>query len=142
MNDETQEVCDFSEATYNSLEFNINEVSETLSTCSLGTGLDQVPGNVIRAISNNLSIHFLKLVQHIIATSEYPECWKLMDIKPIRKKGSTKNIENYSPVASLSKLSICFERLLFSKLYPIVESQIFKNEHGFLKWNSTSTQLT
>ena len=28
MKDETQEVCDFSEATYNSLDFNINEVSK------------------------------------------------------------------------------------------------------------------
>ena len=62
VNDETQEVCDFSEATYNSLEFNSNEVSETLSNCNLGTGPDQAPGNVIRAVFNNLSAHFSKLV--------------------------------------------------------------------------------
>ena len=86
VNDGTQEVCDFSEATYNSLEFNINEVSERLSNCSLRTGLDQVPGNVIRAVSNNLSVHFLKLVQYLTSTCEYPECWKLIDIKPIHKK--------------------------------------------------------
>ena len=86
MNDETQEVFDFSEATYNSLEFTINEVSETLSNCSLGTGPDRVPGNVIPAVFNNMSVQFLKLVQHIISTSEYPECWKLIDIKHIQKR--------------------------------------------------------
>ena len=86
MNDETQEVCDFSEATYNSLKFNINEVSELLSLFGLRTGPDQVPGIVIRAVFNNLSLLFLKLVDHIIATCEYPECWKLIDIKPIIKK--------------------------------------------------------
>ena len=101
MNDETQEVCELSEATYNSLEFDINEVSQTLSNCSLGTGPDQVPGNVIRAVSYNLSVLFLKLVQHIISTSEYPECWNLIDINPIHKKGSAKKIEIYRPVASL-----------------------------------------
>ena len=57
------------------------------------------------------------------------------------KLGSTKNTENYRLVASLSKLSLCIERLLFSKLYPIVESQSFINQHGFLKRKSTSTQL-
>ena len=71
VNDETQEKGYFSEATYNSLEININEVSEALSNCSVGTGPDQVPGNVIRAVSNNLSVHFLMLVQATISTSEY-----------------------------------------------------------------------
>ena len=70
VNDETQEVCDFTEATYNSLEFNVNKVSETLSNRSRGTGPDQVPFNVVRAVSNNLSLHFLELVQHIISTSD------------------------------------------------------------------------
>ena len=64
-----------------------------------------------------------------------------MFIKPIHKKGSTTNIENYRPVASLSELSLCFERLVFSKLYPVVDFQIFNNQHGFLKRKSTSTQL-
>ena len=59
----------------------------------------------------------------------------------IHKKGSTKNIENYRLVASRSKLSLCLERLLFSKLCPIMESQIFNNQHGFLKRKSTLTQL-
>ena len=69
--EETQEKCYLSEATYNSLEININEVSEAVSNCSLGTGSDQVPGNNIRAVSNSLNVHFLKLVQHTISASEY-----------------------------------------------------------------------
>ena len=84
VNDKTQEVCAFSEATYNSLEFIINKKSQTLSKCSLGMGPDQVPGNGIRAVFNNLSVHLLKSVQQINSTSEYPH-WKLIDIKPIHK---------------------------------------------------------
>ena len=72
-----------------------------LSHCILGTDPNQVPGNVIRALFNKLSVHFLKLVPSIISTSEYRECWNLIDIKPIHKKGITKNIENSRPVASL-----------------------------------------
>ena len=120
MNDETQEVGDFSEATYNSFEFNINEVSETLSNCSLGSGPNQVPGNVVCAVFNDLSVPFLKLVQHEILIPEYPEPWKLIDIKPIHKKSSTENIENFCPAASPSKLSVSIERLLFSNLYATV----------------------
>ena len=71
VNDETQEKCYFSEATHNYLEINIIEVSEALSNCSLGTGSDQVPGNNIRAVSNSLNVHFLKLVQQIFSASEY-----------------------------------------------------------------------
>ena len=107
-------------------------MSETLSNFSLGTGPDQVPGNVFQAVSDNLSVHLLKLVQNIISTCDYPECWKLIGVKPIHKKGSTKNIENYRPVASLSKLSLCFETLLFLETFlfqPSPGPPILKKEY-------------
>ena len=57
MSDQNQEFRGFSEATYNSLEFSIKEVSQKLSNCSLGDGPDQVPDDVSRAVFNNLSVH-------------------------------------------------------------------------------------
>ena len=98
--------------TLDSLEFDRSLLSETLSKRSLGTGPDQVPGDIIRAISNNLSVHFLKLLQHIISTCEYPECWKLIDIKPIQKS-QYKDIENYRPVVRLSKLPLYWKITVF-----------------------------
>ena len=121
--------CDFAEETYNSVEYNKNEVSETMSNCSLGNGPDQVLVNVFRTVSNNLSVHFLKLVQHIISTCEHSECLKLIDIKPLQSRCQS------------IKLPLCFERLLFSKLCPIVESQNFNDQHSCLKLKSKSTQL-
>ena len=50
-------------------------------------------------------------------------------------------IENYRPIASLSKLSLCFERLLYSQLYNIIEPQLSNKQHGFRKKHSTAGQL-
>ena len=90
--------CDFAEETYNSVEYNKKEVSETMSNCSLGNDPDQVLVNVFRTVSNNLSVHFLKLVQHIISTCEHSECFKLIDIKPLHKKAVQRILKTIVPL--------------------------------------------
>ena len=50
-------------------------------------------------------------------------------------------IEYYKPVASLSRLSICFERLLFKKLYPHCSKKISPLQHGFMKRKLIQSQL-
>ena len=104
-------------------------------------GSDNLSGKIIRTIATPLSIHFLNLAGSILETAKYPDNWKLVDVKPLHKKGAKNIISNSGPVASLSRLSLSFERLLFKHLYNIIAPKIKSSQRGFMKNRSTTSQL-
>ena len=132
---------DFPPSVPNEIEFSLEEVIETLLQTSDGMGSDNMSGATIRTIAIPLSIHFLGLARSILETAKYPDNWKLVDVKPLHKKGAKNIISNYRPVANLSRLSLSFERLLFKHLYKFIAPKITSSQHGFMKNRSTTSQL-
>ena len=132
---------DFPPSVLNENEFSLEEVIETLLPTSDGMGADNMSGTTIRKIATPLSIHFLGLARSVLETAKYPDNWKLVDIKPLHKNGAKNIISNYRPVASLSRLSLSFERLLFKHLYKFIAPKINSSQHGFMKNRSTTSQL-
>ena len=132
---------DFPPSVLNEYELSLEEVIETLLQTSDGMGSDNMSGATIRKIATPLSIHFLGLARSILETAKYPDNWKLVDIKPLHKNGAKNIISNYRPVASLSRLSLSFERLLFKHLYKFIAPKINSSQHGFMKNCSTTSQL-
>ena len=98
-------------------------------------------GETIRKIATPLSIHFLGLARSILETAKYPDNWKLVDVKPLHKKGAKNFRFNYLPVAKLSRLSLSFGRFLFKHLYKFIAPKINSSQHGFMKNRSTTSQL-
>ena len=99
---------DFPPSVLNEIEFSLEEVIETLLQTSDGMGSDNMSGATIRTIATPLSIHFLNLARSILETAKYPDNWKLVDVKPLHKKGAKNIISNYRPVANLSRLPLSF----------------------------------
>ena len=132
---------DFSPSVLNEIEFSLEEVIETLLQTSDGMGSDNMSGATTRTIATPLSIHFLNLARSILETAKYPDNWKLIDVKPLHKKGAKNIISNYRPVANLSRLSLSFERLLFKHLYKFIAPKIDSSQHGFMKNRSITSQL-
>ena len=125
----------------NEIEFSLEEVIETLLQKSDGMGSDNMSGATIRTIATPLSIHFLNVARSILETAKYSDNWKLVDVKPLHKKGAKNIISNYRPVANHSGLSLSFERLLFKHLYKFIAPKINSSQHGFMKNRSTTSQL-
>ena len=98
-------------------------------------------GATIRTIATPLSTHFLSLARSSLETAKYPDNWKVVDVKPLLKKGAPNIISNYRPVANLSRLSLSFERLLSKHLYKFIAPKIYSSQHGFMKNRSTNSQL-
>ena len=115
---------DFPPSVLNEIEFSLEEVIETLLQTSDGMGSDNMSGATIRTIATPLSIHFLGLARSILETAKYPDNWKLVDVKPLHKKGAKNIISNYRPVANLSRLSLSFERFVFKHLYKFIAAKI------------------
>ena len=94
---------------------------------------DSIPAKIIK---DNCDIFAHKL--HIdfnfsIGTCTYPNNLKLADVRPIYKKGSHMDKENYRPVSILTSLSKVFERLLYGQMYTFTESIFSINQCGFRK---------
>ena len=132
---------DFPPPVLKEIDISLEKVIETLLQISDGMGSDNMSGATIRTIATPLSIHFLKLARSILETAKYPDNWKLVDVKPLHKKGAKNIISNYRLVANLSRLSFSFERLLFKHLYNFIASKINSSQHGFMKNRSTTSQL-
>ena len=132
---------DFLPSVLNEIEFSLEEVIETLLQTSDGRSSDNMSGATIRTIATPLKIHFLGLARSILETAKFPDNWKLVDVKPLHKKGAKNIISNYRPVANLSRLSLSFERFLFKHLYKFIAPKINSSQHGFMKNRSTTSQL-
>ena len=50
-------------------------------------------------------------------------------------------VNNYRPISLLNSVSKILERLVFDKVYPIVNPLISPNQHGFMRKRSVQSQL-
>ena len=123
----------FSEREFNSVSFDLHNVNEDLMNASLGTGIDLIPGLLLRHTSSSLSFHVLKLFEAIVESSVYPLSWKRAVITPSYKSGNKCLIVSYRPISVLPKLSLVFEKFLFKFLYPLIKNQLSNYQFGFRK---------
>ena len=137
----TETDLDFSEREFNSMSFDSDNVNQKLTNASLGTGIDLIPGLLLRHTSFSLYFHVLKLFEANVESSVYTLSWKRAVITPNFKSGKKSLIVSYRPVGILPKLSLVFEKLLFKSLYPIIKNQLSNYQFGFRKGRSTVTQL-
>ena len=81
--------------------------------------------------------------QNILATSTYPNIWKLANVTPIFKKGDKQLIKNYWPISLLPICGKHFEKVIFNNLYSYLDANnlITKNQSGFRPGDSTTNQL-
>ena len=99
-----------------------------------------------RIIVDGISI-FIKpltiLFNSIYTSSEIPEQWRTAKIVPVYKKGDSKDISNYRPVASLCAGSKIFERLILQRIKNLEkENEVDitnKGQHGFKTGKSTNS---
>lgn len=71
----------------------------------------------------------------------FPSIWKQAHIVPIHKKGPKTAIENYRPISILNVLSKLLERVVHTRIYPVISTSIPVEQHGFMKGRSTATNL-
>ena len=75
-----------------------------------------------------------------IATARFPDILKSAEVKPVSKKKSRIDKENYRPVTILPVISKIFERLIFKQLM-FFEPVFPKYQCGFLKGHSAQQCL-
>ena len=132
---------DLSDNEVNEIDVTVEIVRDALKSSSDGTGPDLIPGRILRKCSNSLSIHFYNLIFLIIQSGDYLSPWKRTIITPIFKDGRNAEISIYRPIASLSKLSLAFERIVYNTILKNTQNKICPHQFGFRKSRSSCTQI-
>src|ERR1044072_6854331 len=74
---------------------------------------------------------------------ELPNQWKTAIVKPIFKKGSSSDPNNYRPISLTSVICKVFESIIKKSLLLLFKEHnlITSHQHGFLSLHSTTTNL-
>ena len=107
------------------------------------TGSDEISGQMLLLCDNSVVLPLKIIFENILATSSYPDIWKLAHVTPIFKKGDKQLIKNYRPISLLPICGKIFEKIIFNNLYKYLNANnlITKNQSGFRPGDSTSNQL-
>ena len=107
------------------------------------TGSDGISGRMLLLCDNSVVLHLKVIFQNILATSTYPNIWKLANVTPIFKKGDKQLIKNYRPISLLPICGNIFGKIIINNLYSYLDANnlITKNQSGFRPGDSTTNQL-
>lgn len=119
------------------------EISKLIKCIDItkGPGCDHIPPLFFVKCSQSLSVPITLIFNRCFQEGYFPNTWKKAHIVPIHKKGQQTEIENYRPISILNVLSKLCEKVVHSRIYPIVAKSIPTEQHGFMKARSTTTNL-
>lgn len=106
-------------------------------------GYDYISTKVIKYCSNELAGPLSHIINLSISNGVFPKKLKLTVVKPLYKKGTKDNYENYRPIALISVIAKIFESYINETLYSFFEKyNVFREEQfGFRKDRSTSLTI-
>ena len=115
----------------------ISKIINNLDT-SKATQQGNIPTKIIKDIKD-LFTYFISAASFNNAVNKgvFPDELKHADIKPIYKKESRNEKENYRPVSILPNLSKIFERCMYDQLKDYFDKLLSKYQCGFRKGFST-----
>ena len=90
----------------------VKKVTRELDITKASQLLD-IPTKIIKQNADIFSEFFFVNTNHFINNSSFPEQLKLADVKPVFKKSSCTDKENYRPVSILPNISKIYERCLY-----------------------------
>ena len=110
---------------------------------SKAAGSDGISGQMLLICDNSVILPLKIIFSNIMATSTYPDLWKLANVTPVFKKGDKQLIKNYRPISLLPICGKILEKIIFNSLYSYLNTNelITKNQSGFRPGDSTTNQL-
>ncbi|NQY31272.1 MAG: RNA-directed DNA polymerase, partial [Flavobacteriaceae bacterium] len=136
---ETHEVYEYDQ------EFKIHELEKALQKLKLNAaGSDRVNNWFLKNLPSDILKILLFIYNKSWKQSHFPVKWKIASIIPILKAGKDPtNPKNYRPISLLSCLGKLMERLVYNRLYWIVETcnLLSDVQCGFRKRKSTIEPL-
>ena len=126
------------------IELNILDIEHALLDIGNKTTLDSdgISNIFLYNCTATLSHPLLLIFQKSLLTGEFLNRWKLSQVVPVFKSGCKQDITNYRPISKILLIPKLFEKIVTTKITPIVENLLSDSQHGFRSGRSTTTNLT
>lgn len=104
------------------------------------SGYDNIPMSAIKSCIHYIAEPLAHIINLTLETGIFPEQLKKALIKPLYKKGTKIDIENYRPIALLPNFSKIFEKVIYNRLTTYLNKNniLSPSQFGFQKAKSTS----
>lgn len=125
----------------NTLHFSLGNVESLLTSVDVNKngGPDGIPNSFLKNTASHLAIPLTNIFNKSIESGIFPKQFKNANVTPIFKKGDKTDITNYRPICILNAFSKIFEKLVHDRTLNFLNNIFDKNQHGFMKNKSTST---
>ena len=99
------------------------------------TGPDLLPARILKECARQLARPISMLARRIIATSTWPEAWRVHWIVPIHKRAAVTNAGNYRGVHLTAQISKAVERMIGKLSAPFIQAplRIGLNQFAYCK---------
>lgn len=106
-------------------------------------GHDEVPMNVVKECIHQIKKPITILINQSFKEGVFPDDLKVSIVKPLHKKGNTKQFNNYRPISLLTSFSKIFEKILSNRIMNFLKKfKILSTcQHGFIHKRSTETAI-
>lgn len=121
---------------------NLEEVEKAIKYLNNtnATGYDGICTKVIKANASALKVPLAHILNLSFLQGVFPKRLKNVVVKPLYKKGSKSDPNNYRPIALIPVMSKIFERVMYNRLLSFITKYniLHNNQFGFRKNSSTS----
>ena len=123
----------------------IKELRDALNCLKSGKAcsLDDILGEYLKLFGENFEEILLRIINTIFFEKIYPSQWTSNFLRPIFKKGSTKDPDNYRGLAIGSAFAKLFSFILLNRLTEFIDIKklISPQQIGFMKGKGTSDHI-
>jgi hypothetical protein len=109
----------------------------------LTAGIDGIPDYVVKHCIELLKIPITNIYNASLESGTFPDKLKIAKVIPVHKKGDTRDVCNYRPIALLPVFSKLLQQLMYNRLIAFIEGNgvLTEAQHGFRTRKSTETAL-
>ena len=106
---------------------------------SKAAGIDKISGRFLKDGANILAKPIAKICNISISSGLFPSDCKIAKLKPLYKKGSKTNPENFRPISLLPLISKVIERIVYDQVdnFLLQNNILYNYQSGFRKNHST-----
>ena len=110
---------------------------------SKAAGIDKISGRFLKDGANILAKPIAKICNISISPGLFPSDCKIAKLKPLYKKGSKTNPENFRPISLLPLISKVIEKIVYDQVdnFLLQNNILYNYQSGFRKNHSTNLYL-
>ena len=122
----------------------LEELEAGISTLTPGKaiGLDNIATEQIKNFGPVARKWLLAPYNNCLKTRKLPNIWKKAHVTALLKPGKDPSLpKNYRPISLLSHIYKLFERLILTRVNPVVDEHLIPEQAGFRPGKSTTSQV-